>query len=83
MKSNFAEHIFNTRHTYTNIKTNLEILHILVKGPKLNTTKQYEIYKQSTINMLNEQLHYKTHTPFDTITYASHTKISAIPTIMN
>ena len=32
-------------HTYTNIKTNLEILHILPKGPKLNTAEQYEIYK--------------------------------------
>ena len=25
IKSNFAEHIFNTHHTYTNIETNLEI----------------------------------------------------------
>ena len=44
-KSNFAEHIFNTHHTYTVIETNLGILHILPKGPKLNTSKQYEIYK--------------------------------------
>ena len=43
IKSNFAEHIFNTHHTYTNIEKNQEILHILLKGPKLNTTKQYEI----------------------------------------
>jgi len=26
-----------------NIETNLEIFHILPKGPKLNTTEQYEI----------------------------------------
>ena len=51
IKSKFGEHIFNIHHTYTDIKTNLEILHILPKGPKLNTTEQYEIYK-----------HYK-HTP--------------------
>ena len=31
IKSNFAEHIFNSHHTYTNIETNLEILHILPK----------------------------------------------------
>ena len=63
-KSNFAEHTFNTRHTYTDIETNLEILHKLLKGPKLNTTEQYEIYKhkQFPINILNDQLHYKTHT---------------------
>jgi hypothetical protein len=42
IKSNFAEHIFNTHHTYTNIETNLEMLHITPKGPKPNTTEQYE-----------------------------------------
>ena len=45
IKSNFTEHIFNSHHTYTNIETNLEILHILAEGPKLNTTEQYEVYK--------------------------------------
>ena len=45
MKSKIVEHIFNTRHTYINIETNLEILHTLLKDPKLNTTEQYEIYK--------------------------------------
>ena len=44
MKSNFAGHIFNTYHTYTNIEKNLEILHLLPKDPKLNTAEQYEIY---------------------------------------
>ena len=43
IKSNLAEHIFNTHHAYTNIETNLEILRNLSKGPKLNTTEQYEI----------------------------------------
>ena len=83
IQSNFAEHIFNTHHTYTNIKSNLEILHILSKGPKLNTTEQYETYKhykQFPTNILNDQLHYKIHTLFDTITHASHTNI---PTTMN
>jgi hypothetical protein len=45
IKSNFSEHIFNTHHTYSNIETNLEILDTLPKGPKLNNTEQYEIYK--------------------------------------
>ena len=57
IKSNFAEHIFNTHHTFTDIETNLEILHTLSKGPKLNTAEQYEIYKhykQSPTNILNE-----------------------------
>jgi len=33
-------------HIYMNIEKNLEILHTLPKGPKLNTTEQYEMYKQ-------------------------------------
>jgi hypothetical protein len=41
----FAEHIFNTNHTYNNIVTNLEIAHTLTKAPKLNIIVQCEIYK--------------------------------------
>ena len=36
----------------------------LLKGPKLITTEQYETYKhykQSPTNILNEQIHYKSH----------------------
>ena len=57
--------LYNTNHSYTNTEINLEILHTLPKGWKLNKTEQYEIYKhykQSQTNILNEQLHYKTHT---------------------
>ena len=83
IKSNFAEHIFNTHHTHTVIETNRKILHILPKGPKLNTTVQYEIckhYKQSPTNILNDQIHYKSHTLFDTII---HNNIFANPTTTN
>ena len=64
IKSNFAEHTFNTNGTYAIFEINLEILHTFTKGPKLNTTEQYEIfkhYKQSPTNILNDQLYYKTH----------------------
>ena len=71
--------MFNPNHSYTNNETNLQILHTLPKGPKLNITEQYEIHNQAS-NILNDQLHYKTHTLFGTITHASHTKTSAIPT---
>ena len=85
-QSNFAEHIFNTHHTFTDIETNLEILHTLPKGPKLTTTEQHKIckhYKQSPTNILNDQIHYKSHTLFDTIKHSSHNNISAILTTMN
>jgi hypothetical protein len=50
--------------------------------PKLNTTEQHEIYrdyKQSPTNILNNQLHSKTHTLFDIITHDKHTA----PTTVN
>ena len=56
------------------------------QGPKLNSTEQYKVhkhYKQSPTNILNDQLHHKTHTLFDTITHARHTNISAVSTTMN
>ena len=58
---------------YTNIKTNFEIPHKLSKDYKLITVEQYAIYKhckQSLANIQNDQLRYKTHIFFDTITYA-------------
>ena len=45
--------------------------------------KIFKHYKQSPINILNDQLQYKTHTLFNIIIHASHTNISAIPTPMN
>ena len=68
--SAFATHIHTKNHSYTNIDTNLEILHYLPKSRKLNTAEQYEIYKHYKTqpnNILNDQLNYKSHTIFDTI----------------
>ena len=53
IKSIIAEHIFNTNHTYTNFETNFEILHILRKGPKQNTTKQYTNIDNRNIQLFN------------------------------
>ena len=52
----------------------------------INPTEKYELYKpykQSSTNILNEQLHYKTHTFFSTIAHARHTNICALPTTVN
>ena len=51
--------------------------------PQTKPTEQYGIYKhykQLATNILNDQLHYKTHTLFDKITHAGHSNISALPT---
>ena len=47
--SAFATHIHTKNHSYTNIDTNLEILHYLPKGRKLNTAEQYETYKHLSL----------------------------------
>ena len=62
-----------------NIDTNLEILHYLPKGRKLNTTEQYEIYNHHTTqpnDILNDQLQYKSHTLFDTILQKTNIKLN-------
>ena len=41
----------------------------------------YKFNKKSQTNVLNDQQHYKTHTLFDTITYAGHTSNSASSTL--
>ena len=73
--SAFPTHIQTKNHSYTNIKNNLEILHYLPKSRKLNTAEQYEIYKHYTIqpnNILNDQLHFKSHALFDTIIHKTY-----------
>ena len=56
------------------------LLQTLQKDKNLSIIEQYEIYKhykQSQTSVLNDQLYYKTHTVFNTITHVSHTSNSA------
>ncbi|KAJ4434123.1 hypothetical protein ANN_16443 [Periplaneta americana] len=62
------EHITNANHTYRDINTDIEILHIQPKSQKLNTLEQYELYRHTKTHpndILNTQLNFKTHTLFD------------------
>ncbi|KAJ4450922.1 hypothetical protein ANN_02357 [Periplaneta americana] len=76
-----TEHITNANHTYRDINTDMEILHIQPKSQKLNTLEQYEIYRHTKTHpndILNAQLNFKTHTLFDsTLRMHSHTKQEA------
>ncbi|KAJ4441835.1 hypothetical protein ANN_11694 [Periplaneta americana] len=63
-----GEHITNANHTYRDINTDMEILHIQPKSQNLNTLEQYEIYRHTKTlpnDILNTQLNFKTHTLFD------------------
>ncbi|KAJ4433893.1 hypothetical protein ANN_16206 [Periplaneta americana] len=66
--STYAEHITNANHTYRDINTDMEILHIQPKSQKLNTLEQYEIYRHTKTHpneILNTQFSFRTHTLFD------------------
>ncbi|KAJ4442064.1 hypothetical protein ANN_11930 [Periplaneta americana] len=66
--STYAEHITNANHTYRDINTDMEILHIQPKSQKLKHTRKYEIYRHTKTHpndILNTQLNFKTHTLFD------------------
>ena len=40
MKSNFAEHLLSTNHSYQDIDNNLDILNYEIKGEKLNSKEE-------------------------------------------
>ena len=44
IKSNFAEHIFNTNNTYTNFAKKIRNSTYTIQGPIINTTKKYDKY---------------------------------------
>ena len=57
-ESTFANHLIEANHTYKNIDNNMNILHVHIKGRKLDTLEQLEIYKHTKTNkndILNEQ----------------------------
>ncbi|KAJ4437035.1 hypothetical protein ANN_17169, partial [Periplaneta americana] len=74
--STYAEHITNANHTYRDINTDMEILHIQPKSQKLNTLEQYETYRHTKTHpneILNIKLNFRTHTLFDSTLYYTNT----------
>lgn len=61
IKLNFAEHIHNIGHKYTNIQMNLQIPPKAQKGPTLNAFEQFEMFNLDK-NHENELLKYQLHT---------------------
>ena len=75
-ESTFANHLIEAIHTYKNIDNNMNILHVHIKGRKLDTLEQLEIYKHTKTNkndILNEQTQFKSHALFEHITPHTHT----------
>ena len=69
IKSNFAKHIIDDGHTYTNLKTNLQPLHYCTKGRYMNAREEFEIYKENIKNpnlLLNNQLQFHSNYLYDT-----------------
>ena len=77
IKSNFARHIVNNGHKYSNINNNLEPIHICSKGQYMNAIEEFEIYRNFKTHpdiILNDQLKFNSHQLYDTaITLLTHT----------
>ncbi|KAJ4447101.1 hypothetical protein ANN_09101 [Periplaneta americana] len=73
---NNSEHITNANHTYRDINTDVEILHIQSKSQKLNTLEQYELHRHTKTHpneILNTQLNFRTRTLFDSTLHYTKT----------
>lgn len=69
IKSNYAQHLNNEKHTYTNIDTNLKILHKMQKGKLMDRREEYAIYKEKKNNLLlNDKINTKTNKIYEHIT---------------
>lgn len=72
-KSNFAQHLNNEKHTYTNINENLKILHKMKKGKMMDRREEYAIYKERKNELiLNEKINTKTNTIYEYIHKFKH-----------
>ena len=69
IKSNYAKHIIDNDHFYTNIKHNMKLIKPCKKGKSMNAYEEFFIYKEfknNHRNMLNDQLKYSSNYLFDT-----------------
>jgi len=67
-KSKFSDHIIDEQHSYTDIQTNMKILHKIKKGPKMNIWEEFEIYrhhKPGNSLLLNNKLEFTSHGIYD------------------
>ena len=65
-KSNFALHLIEENHNYTDFDSNLIPLHCCGKGRLLDALEEFEIYKsnkEKEDDLLNDKLTLKTNVP--------------------
>ena len=69
VKSNFAMHIIDHNHAYSNFRNNFKPLHFCKKGKLMDALEEFEIYRASTTHndqLLNEKLSFKSNELYDT-----------------
>ena len=69
--SNYARHLMDNNHSYTDFTTNFQPLHICRKGNYMNAIEEYEIYKayknkKTEEVILNDQLNFQSNLLYDT-----------------
>lgn len=73
-KSNYAQHLAMEKHTYTDINTNMQIMHKIAKGYTLDRLEEIEIYKNRNSPLLiNEKINTRANKLYDLILYSRQT----------
>lgn len=70
MKSTFAEHLLKENHTYSDMKSNMEILSFETKGDRMNIKEEFYIYlnsKKYQQNLLNTMITQRKNPIFEKI----------------
>lgn len=66
MKSKYAQHLHQEKHSYTDIDTNLQIIQKMHKGRNMDRREEYEIYKErNNSELLNDKIFTRTNKLFD------------------
>ena len=69
--SNYARHLVDNNHNYTDFASNFQPLHICKKGRYMSAVEEFEIYKafkdtNTKEILLNEQLQFQSNSLYDT-----------------
>ena len=74
LKFNFAKHIIDKNHHYTDFTTNLEAVYFCKKGKYMNALEEFEKYKElkNYSNLMNDKLNFESNYLYDTAISCKH-----------
>jgi hypothetical protein len=68
IKSKFAQHLLENKHSFGPMEDIMDIVHITNKGKMMDTLERYYIYKETkSNNQINDKLTVKPNSIFETL----------------